>query len=197
MTEFKSATRSSIVVLLAVAATVSVEGASEVPLIESVKAHPASGSFISKVIVDGIERTTAYRAVEGWPLVVYAGISNVRYFKPWVREAWTISCLATLAWGLVAMAIYLVFRASSRESVAMHALAGQTRRTHALLRIAGDGIHIMDHRGHLVEMSDSFAEMLHSSRELLLGRHISRWDVNQDEAKINTWLAKVKDGMMR
>jgi diguanylate cyclase (GGDEF)-like protein/PAS domain S-box-containing protein len=36
--------------------------------------------------------------------------------------------------------------------------------------------------------------MLRSSRARLLGRHISTWDANQNEAKVGAWLSKVKDG---
>jgi len=156
--------------------------------------NPSSGSYVAMVAMDGVERTTAYRAVEGWPFVVYAGLNNERFFKPWVKLTRTVSLLTALAWGLVAMATLIVYRASGGEARAMQALAGQTRRTQALLRIAGDGIHIVDHTGRLVEMSDSFAQMLRSSRERLIGRHVSSWDVNQDETEIAAWLAKIKDG---
>jgi diguanylate cyclase (GGDEF)-like protein/PAS domain S-box-containing protein len=156
--------------------------------------NPSAGTLVSKNVLDGVERTTAYRQVEGWPYTVYAGISSARFFAPWERQAWIVSLLAGLVWALVMVASFAFYRASTRETGAMQALIGQTRRIQALLRIAGDGIHIIDRKGQLVEMSDSFAEMLRSTREKLLGRHVSSWDVNQDEGKITAWLAKVKDG---
>jgi diguanylate cyclase (GGDEF)-like protein/PAS domain S-box-containing protein len=161
---------------------------------EAVAAQPAQGTFVAKVVLDGIERTNAYRKVDRWPFTVYAGIAHTRFFKPWAQQAWPVSLLAALAWGLVVAASVAIFRASTREWRAVQASSEQTRRTQALLRTAGDGIHIVDHTGHLVDMSDSFAEMLRSSRESLLGRHISSWDVNQDEARITAWLSTVKDG---
>lgn len=156
--------------------------------------NPSGGSFIAAVAVDGVERTTAYRAVEGWPFVVYAGLNNARFLKAWWQQAWTVSSLAALCWLLVALASLAAYRSQVRQARVLAALAEQTRQTQALLRVAADGIHIMDRHGRLVEMSDSFAEMLHSNRERLLGRHVSTWDVNQDEAKINAWLAKVALG---
>jgi diguanylate cyclase (GGDEF)-like protein/PAS domain S-box-containing protein len=156
--------------------------------------QPSNGTFASTVAVDGVERITAYRKIEGWPYTVFAGISRDRFFKPWAAQAWTVSLLAALAWALVAAASIAVYTASLREGAAMQALVGQTRRVQALLRIAGDGIHIVNHAGMLVELSDSFAEMLRSSRARLLGRHISTWDANQNEAKVGAWLSKVKDG---
>lgn len=155
---------------------------------------PSGGSFISEVAVDGVERTTAYRAVDGWPFVVYAGLNNDRFLEAWWQQAWTVSSLAALSWLLVALASLAALRSHVRQARVLAALAEQTRQTQALLRIAADGIHIMDRHGRLVEMSDSFAEMLHSTRERLLGRHVSTWDVNQDEARINAWLAKVALG---
>lgn len=155
---------------------------------------PSGGSFISEGAVDGVARTTAYRTVNGWPFVVYAGLNNDRFLKAWWQQAWMVSSLAALSWLLVALASLAAFRSHVRQARVLAALAEQTRQTQALLRIAADGIHIMDRHGRLIEMSDSFAEMLHSTRERLLGRHVSSWDVNQDEAKINAWLAKIALG---
>lgn len=163
-------------------------------LLAALDKNPQSGSYVSRVAIDNEVRTTAYRRVTGWPFLVFAGVSHDRFFKGWVRQTWTVSLLAAMCWVLVAAATMLVFRAGTREANALQALADQTEQSKALLRTAGDGIHIVDHNGRLVEMSDSFAEMLGTSREDLLGRHVSTWDVNQDEAKIARWLAKIQDG---
>ncbi|WP_326541025.1 bifunctional diguanylate cyclase/phosphodiesterase [Pseudorhodoferax sp.] len=160
---------------------------------QAIEADPRSGSFVSKAMFDGEVRTTAYRAVEGWPFAVYAGISHSRFFKAWERQAWQVSSLAALSWALVALATVLMYRASAREMQAMQALAAQNKRTQALLRVAGDGIHIVDREGRLVDMSDSFAEMLGSTRAELLGKHIASWDANQSEERIAEWLRTVQD----
>jgi len=163
-------------------------------LLAHVKTQPREGGFSSRVAVDGEMRTSAYRALDAWPFVVYAGVSNERFLRPWRAQIWTVLPLAALVWLLGASATWSVYRADKRRHRAMRALAEQSERVRALLRIAADGIHIVDRRGRLVEMSDSFAEMLASTREKLLGRHVSDWDVNQDEAAITAWLDKVKDG---
>ena len=156
--------------------------------------HPTAGFFVSNVALDQVERATAYRAVEGWPFVVYAGLNNARFLAPWRHQAATVSLLAALCWLLVALASLVAFRASVRQSRVLHALAEQTRQMQALLRVAADGLHILDRHGRLIEMSDSFAEMLRSTRESLLGRHVSSWDVNQDKVAIDAWLAKIAVG---
>ena len=157
-------------------------------------AHPRAGSFVSHVAIDDEVRTASYRALDGWPFVVYAGISNERFFAPLRQQAVTVISLAGLAWTLVAAASWMVLLSIRREASSMQALADVGIRLKTLLRVAADGIHIINHQGRLVEMSDSFAEMLKSSRERLLGQHISSWDVNQSEADIAAWLSKVKPG---
>lgn len=163
-------------------------------LLAAVGANASSGSYVSTAPIDGVERTTAYRTVAGWPLIVYAGVHNARYLQPWVAQAWTAGALAALSWLLVLLASRAAYISKIRQAKVLESLAMETRQTQALLRVAGDGIHILDARGHLVEMSDSFAQMLRSSREALLGRHVSTWDVNQDRVKIDAWLAKIKVG---
>ena len=161
---------------------------------QALTAHPRGGTFISSTLIDGEERTNSFRSLDAWPFVVIAGINNGRFFQPWRDEAWNVASLATLAWLLVLAATWMLHRANQREAVVTQTLADQGIRIQALFRTAGDGIHIMDGSGHLVELSDSFAEMLKSSREKLLGRHIASWDRNQSEAAINAWLARVKPG---
>lgn len=160
---------------------------------QAIAAAPGSGTFTSTVAFDGEDRSSAYRAVDGWPFVVYAGISHSRFFRAWERQAWQVASLAALSWALVALATLLLYRASTREADAMQALAEQNQRTQTLLRVAGDGIHIVDRQGRLVEMSDSFAEMLRSTRTQLMGKHVSTWDANQNESHVNAWLTAVRD----
>jgi diguanylate cyclase (GGDEF)-like protein/PAS domain S-box-containing protein len=163
-------------------------------LIAMVAGNPRSGNFVSMVPLDGEARTTSYRALDTWPFIVYAGVSNERFFMPWRQQALIVVLLAMSVSMLIMAATWLVDRANRRGDGAIRALADQSKRIQALLRTAGDGIHITDSQGRLVEMSDSFAQMLKSSRERLLGRHISSWDANQDQAAITAWLAKFKPG---
>jgi diguanylate cyclase (GGDEF)-like protein/PAS domain S-box-containing protein len=156
--------------------------------------QPQGGHFVARVRLDGEERTAAYRSLQPWPFTVFVGISNDRFFDPWRQQVRVVVALVVCVWLLAAGAAWLVHRANRREAEVMAALLAQDKRFQALLRTAGDGIHITDGNGHLVEMSDSFAEMLKSTRDRLLGRHIASWDVNQDETAIRAWLAKIKAG---
>lgn len=95
-------------------------------LAEAVAARPAGGAFVSRVAVDGMYRTTAYRSVEGWPLTVFAGISNDRFFAPWNQQAWQVGLMAALAWALVGLATAAVYRFGAREAGAMQAIAAHS-----------------------------------------------------------------------
>lgn len=163
-------------------------------LVENLALRPAKGIYSSVVPIDGVRRTTAYRKVDGWPLIVFAGLSHQRFFAAWVREVQTIGVVVGFAWLLSCLATLSVFRFAVRDSEVVRALEAEHRRSQTLMRVAGDGIHITDHNGFLLELSESFAEMLGTTRDALKGRHISTWDVNQDKRAIDAWLNKVKDG---
>ena len=57
-----------------------------------------------------------------------------------------------------------------------HALQQENEKNMALLRSASDGIHILDTEGNIIEVSDSFCEMLGYRREEMIGMNVSRWD---------------------
>jgi PAS domain S-box-containing protein len=63
-------------------------------------------------------------------------------------------------------------------------LQRESEKNLALLRNASDGIHILDYDGNVVEVSDSFCNMLGYSRDQVIGMNVSSWDagfVNSDE----------------
>ena len=163
-------------------------------LISALAADPVQGVMMTRTALDQVERISAYRRVDGWPLIVLAGLGSDRFFAPWQEQAWRITLLAGVAWLLFAGASLATLRASRRETRSLRALAAQTRRAQTLLRVSGDGIHVLDRRGHLLEMNDAFAQMLGSDRERLLGREVGSWLADPDRAQIQAWLGRVKDG---
>ena len=161
---------------------------------DSLAVRPSSGVVQPRISFDGIARTVAYREVKGWPFLVLVGLNNARIFGQWTYGMQTIGLVAGLAWVLSCLATLAVYRFGKRSQNAVAELDAQIRRTNTLLRVAGDGIHIVNRNGHMIEMSDSFAEMHGRTRQDLLGAHVSQWDVNQDTARINAWLDKIQDG---
>ncbi len=77
--------------------------------------------------------------------------------------------------GRVVELLGLVNSADGR-SASRNWLTRQIQMNESLLHIASDGIHVLDAQGTLVEMSDSFCQILGYPREEMLGMHVSAWD---------------------
>lgn len=163
-------------------------------LLDAIRSNPRRGVLVSRAALDGIERTTAYRRVEGWPLVVLAGVASERFFAPWHAELRQISALAAAAWLLILATTVVAYVAWGAEWRSIQALGRQTRLMEAMMRTTADGIHIINDDGRIVAMSDSFAQMLGTTPDKLMGQHISSWDVHNDERRVAGWLAKVHAG---
>ncbi len=68
------------------------------------------------------------------------------------------------------------FRDVTERVRAEHYLQKESEKNQALLRNASDGIHILDTEGNIIEISDSFCNMLGYSREEILGMNVTQWD---------------------
>lgn len=172
-------------------ATVSAE------LEKALSVNPKSGFYVSATALDGIERMSAYQAVDDYPLIVLVGLSTSDYFAAWQREALQIATLLLLSFIAMIGASYLVLRARSREHDAGQLLLTEGLRNRALLRSASDGVQVLDRRGIVCEVSDSLARMLSTERTDLLGQHVSGWDVRFSAGHINEWLRSLPPGEQR
>lgn len=56
------------------------------------------------------------------------------------------------------------------------ALQKENEKNLTLLRNASDGIHILDTGGNIIEVSDSFCDMLGYRRDEMIGMNVSQWD---------------------
>ncbi|WP_165917580.1 diguanylate cyclase [Roseateles saccharophilus] len=63
-------------------------------------------------------------------------------------------------------------------------LERESRKTAMFLRNSSDGTHIIDVHGRLVEVSDSFCQMLGYSRDELIGKRISDWDADLQPERV-------------
>jgi diguanylate cyclase (GGDEF)-like protein/PAS domain S-box-containing protein len=68
------------------------------------------------------------------------------------------------------------FRDITERARAEQALQKESEKNLALLRNASDGIHILDTEGNIIEISDSFCNMLGYSREEMIGMNVTQWD---------------------
>ena len=138
--------------------------------------RPAAGRFKAYTALDGVERISAYRRVGQTPLLVLAGLATDDFLAAWRAQTREMVGLAVLALALLAVSSLLLHRAWRSQAQSAQALIREGERYRAMLRAASDGMHVIDRRGRLVELSDSFAAMLGYSREALLDQPVTLWD---------------------
>ena len=68
-------------------------------------------------------------------------------------------------------------------------LTKEAERNQVFLRNASDGVHILDADGKVLEVSNSFCEMLGYARDELIGAHLSLWDSQWSEQDLKAMLA--------
>ncbi|TXC66864.1 PAS domain S-box protein [Piscinibacter aquaticus] len=105
-----------------------------------------------------------------------AGLATDDFLDAWRLQTREMIGLAMLALTVLAVSSLLLHRAWRDQARSRQALVRESERNRALLRAAGDGMHVVDRQGRLVEMSDSFAAMLGYSREALLNQPVTLWD---------------------
>jgi PAS domain S-box-containing protein len=76
-------------------------------------------------------------------------------------------------------------------------LAAESARNRLFLRMASDGVHILNAAGRIVEASDSFCRMLGYTRDEIIGMHPSQWDARLSPEGIRLTLDKLLSGGLR
>lgn len=72
---------------------------------------------------------------------------------------------------------------SERKAIEQ-ALQSESLKNQIFLRNASDGVIIMDYDGYIVEVSDSFCNMLGYTREETLGMHVSQWEAKFTRSEV-------------
>lgn len=165
-------------------------------LAKALAERPQGGSYVARTAMDGVERANAYRRVGRHPLVVIVGLSTEDFLVPWRVQTIEVTALAALVMVALAIGSTLLYRAWSAEARTSQALIREGQRHRALLRSAGDGMHVIDRAGRLVELSESFAAMLGYRREELLTQHVSFWDVRLSADELERRLAAFATGQL-
>ena len=155
-------------------------------LAEVVRANPRAGSYVAVTALDNIERLNAYRKISSYPLYVIVGIGTEDNVAAWRNEALKIAALALIVILVILTASTLMYRSWQIQLQARDALARASNRNQQFLRNASDGVHILDDRGNLLELSDSFAAMLGYTRDELLGRNVRTWDAKWDDSELRS-----------
>ena len=84
-----------------------------------------------------------------------------------------------------------IVRDISERKLSEEALLNQSMRNQAFLHNASDGVHILDAKGKVQEVSDSFCKMLGYTREELMGAHVSLWDAQWSPLELQSILGEL------
>jgi PAS domain S-box-containing protein len=76
-------------------------------------------------------------------------------------------------------------------------LATESARNKMFLRTASDGVHILGAAGEVVEVSDSFCNMLGYRRDEVIGMRPSLWDVRLSESELCNVSSRVSAGELK
>ncbi|HRY14331.1 MAG TPA: PAS domain S-box protein, partial [Candidatus Competibacteraceae bacterium] len=98
-------------------------------------------------------------------------------------EQLIMALLLGLTTVLTTLGLYLSHRLASQRQTALQAERREADKNLAFLRNAGDGIHIVDANGNIMEVSDSFCTMLGYERDEVIGMNLAQVEAlhNPDE----------------
>lgn len=139
-----------------------------------VESGAAQGSYHTLLSADGLERINTFRRLAVAPLIVVAGVDVNNYLADWHAEVRQTLVLIAVFFLVTLAAAWLLWRALRRAE-------RENRRNRLFLQRAGDGIHILDDKGNVVEASDSFARMLGYEPAEVIGMNVSRWEAQWPE----------------
>lgn len=81
---------------------------------EMVRTHPEGGEYLAATALDGIERSNAYRKINGYPFYVIVGLATDDYLGGWRNNLLMIASLSGLAILITVLAAVLVYRGACR-----------------------------------------------------------------------------------
>ncbi|HIJ62687.1 MAG TPA: response regulator, partial [Rhodospirillaceae bacterium] len=133
---------------------------------------------------DGIERLVTYRRMSATPFHLMVGMGAQDYLEPWRRNVGKAVIIEAIFLMFTTIAAGLLWRSFSLTEAAR-------QRSNTLLRYGSDGLHILDAKGTIVEVGDSFCQMLGYSRAEMIGMHIGQWDAKFPTDQISGSLARL------
>jgi PAS domain S-box-containing protein len=142
-------------------------------LARALDSQAPSGSFVSTVKQDGVERISAFQRVGNYPLFVILGEGTSSFLLPWREQVERIALLCLLGAATMAVLSVLVYFAIRRETGGRSNLEAALQRSQALMQASQDGVHVLDGSGTIVSASASLAAMLGYHTDYLQGHHLA------------------------
>lgn len=85
---------------------------------KALAANPNKGFFITRTVLDGVERASAYQRVPGFPMVVTVGLGTADFYAPWSGQAQQMIFLGGVLALMVVSASLMFYR---RQAIQLHA----------------------------------------------------------------------------
>jgi len=108
-----------------------------------------------------------------------------------------IVLLILLSLILTGLGLLFSRRLASQRISSSNALRKEAEKNIAFLHNASDGIHILDPVGNVLEVSDSFCDLLGYSRDEIIGMNVTQWDAHFSPADVPGILQKIIDENVR
>ena len=151
---------------------------------ELVASGKRSAFFSTPNTPDQIERTYAFRHLEGLPIMLAVGMGHDEYLSTWQAETNKVAGLL-LVFSLVTFAAaYFVIRHWRKQQQLQAALREADNHRRELIEHSRDGIVIQDASHRVIECNKRFAEMLGYTTEEALRLHTWDFEALLDEAMI-------------
>lgn len=154
--------------------------ASDGSMYEHFSAGDFEGVSIARSSIDNVERVFAFRKLPNYPIYAVVGLSLEDALSGWRRERNSVA-IGVLLVMLAGTFITIVLR---QKEVTETELTRESYRNQLLLRIASDGIHVLDAEGNAQEASDAFCSMLGYTRAELMGMNVAQWDVRWSSEEV-------------
>lgn len=123
-------------------------------------AAPGGGEFVASTALDGIERSNAYRPVEGYPFYVLVGMATEDFLGDWRRNTALIGVFSGALLLTVLFVLAALYRLSRQQAAVGQALAAEAERFQTVLRTSADGIHVLDRQGRRVLANPAFFALI-------------------------------------
>lgn len=125
----------------------------------------------------GTEVVAAYAPLPGLSLGAVLKIDQAELYSPVTEQLKYISLLLAALVVFGGLLLHWIITPLVNQLIAGKlALQKENEKSLALLHNASDGIHILDMNGNILEVSDSFCEMLGYSRDEMMGMNVTQWD---------------------
>lgn len=150
-------------------------------LIKLAASGVSSATYYTRVAADNKERIATFRRLPSASMVVLATMASDDYLADWYAEVHK-----TAAWlaGFVLLSMLVGFFVL----YLLRRMAEESLRNKLYLKHAGDGVHVLDAQGNVVQASNRFCEMLGYERDEVIGMNVTQWDAR--------WSAEEVLGMM-